>query len=143
MRSIQSFVGGALAVLALAGCSVDSVTAPTAPERTAPKANSSGGIAVFFIQQPGDFGIGQSCFWEASASGGDTGSHTYTWSPGGSWSSPNGALTENWSFSNYWSGTANSTGWYWLTVTVTDAYGNYGSATSSGAVNLYYNRFCD
>ncbi len=142
MSSIQRFVGGALAVLALAGCSVDAVTAPAAPERTARKASVSSGISVYFVQQPGDFGVGQSCLWEAGASGGDPQSYTFTWSPGGSWSSPDGALQENWSFSNYWNGSANSTGSYWLTVTVTDAYGHSGSATSSGEVNLYLNPNC-
>ena len=143
MPSIRRYVSGALAILALAGCTGDAVTTPSAPERGLPKASVSNGIHVSLQQPPGVFAPGQSCVWEAYASGGDPYSYTYSWSPGGSWHSPQGELTENWSSGNYWSGSANSTGWYWLTVTVTDAYGRSGSATASGEVALYLSRYCD
>lgn len=142
MSAIHRGLGGLLVIFALTGCSGDA-TAPAAPERITPKASLSNGISVQFIQQPGDFGIGQSCTWEAIASGGDPYSYTYTWAPGGSSSSPDGGLQEDYSYANYWGGHANSTGWYELTVTVTDAYGRSGSATSSGAVTLYLNPYCN
>jgi hypothetical protein len=100
------------------------------------------GIHVQFLQSYGNIGVNQSCVWEGLASGGDPQSHTYTWTTGGSWDTWNGALEEDYAWATHWAGHGNTTGWYELTLTVTDAYGNSGSATTSGAVNLYWNPNC-
>lgn len=142
MSYVRRWVGGALGALVLAGCSGDVGTAPESPRRAVGDRRVNNGIHVEFFQTYPRIGPDQSCTWSAMVNGGDAQSRVYTWTTGGSWDYSNGALVEDNTFGEYWAGHATSTGWYELTLTVTDAFGNSGSATTSGEVGLYQYQNC-
>lgn len=129
MRSLALLAGCVLALLSAAACSdAPSPVLPDVPSR------SSGTLSVYFVgPNGGDPAPGQICMWQALVNGG-TAPYSYSWSYNN--------MAEDWSFGDYWGGHTLSTGWYSLTVQVTDAVGRTGSRTYSGNSGLYENANC-